>query len=271
MTVCVAGLSTNVVTRRLIRFNEPSAVVVADSRFSRTDGKVVTDRGQKIFRLSDFAIAGFSGDVDISHRALNALTTELAKLNVAPKKLAHRAQVLLEREWNKRRAPKSPTDVLIAVRYRKQGIKLFKLSSKTYFNPKYIARKTKYGVEVVGSGATEYESVIEYEMAGKFLAWQRIALGPKAFKEGTNQYLDDLTVVPTNLSTEFFRITTEKFSGEIAMALIQTLDTSTLESIGGRLQYLTLDSRGAEWWHMHLSKDKGESWTGVSLTPGKFK
>ena len=100
LTICVAVSITNVGMYPLLRFGKPAVIIATESRISDTSGRVLTDRGQKTFALSDFAIAGFSGDVQIAYRALNALMAELARLPVKPTDVVGRAEVLLKGEWN---------------------------------------------------------------------------------------------------------------------------------------------------------------------------
>lgn len=270
MTVCVAVSTTRVGKYPLVRFVEPAVIIATESRISDTNGRILTDRGQKTFSLSDFAIAGFSGDVEIAYGALNTLIAELARWRVKPTSLVHRAEVLLKGEWNCRRRDKYPTNILIAVRYQKERIRLFKLASENHFKPRRVETEETYGVEAVGSGAKEFVRAFKYEMEPKITGWQRQALGPKAFQEGTSFYHDDVTVVPAD-PTDVYNVTWEKISIEIASAISETLDKTRLKSIGGKIQCLTLDSRRVSRTRAYKSSDNGETWNVITLDHGEFE
>jgi len=261
----------------LLRFVEPAVIIATESRISDANGRILTDRGQKTFVLSDFAIAGFSGDVQIASCALNNLMAELARLRIKPTNVVGRAEVLLKGEWNYRRRHKWATNILIAVRYQKERIRLFKLASENQFKPRRVEPGKTYGVEAVGSGAKEFESAFEYEMSPKIKAWQRRALARNAFPRSpfhvygtTSFYDDDPTVVPVD-PTVAYDVTWELISTEIVSAISETLDKTNLKSIGGKIQCLTLDSRRASRTRAYMSSDNGETWNVITLDHGEFE
>ena len=179
----------------LVRFVEPGVIIVADSRFSyNPPTKPPRDDGQKVAALSKFFISGFSGDVKVAHSALN----KLAVLKLRPQEVASKAKDLLVRSMQleaakPNRAPPGTTEVLLAVRYDSSDIRLYHLASDLGFVPKRV-KSTK----VIGDDAAvkEFDEAFRQRFENMMWAWGSQALGPRAFKPGTNQRYEDLRDAP---------------------------------------------------------------------------
>ena len=73
-----------------LRFPEPGVIVTADTRFTTTlmDGRqTYQDNGLKVGQFSEFAIAGFAGDVQLVENALSKLQSEIAQLSISRPKM----------------------------------------------------------------------------------------------------------------------------------------------------------------------------------------
>lgn len=261
MTVCAAVPIVNLAKYRHIRFAEPAVILLADSRISFADGRPPDDKGQKVGSLSDFAIAGFAGNVGIAYDALNTLTTEIAgSKRYRPRLVVPRAQTLLRNSWKNARAnglsdDVCQTQVLIATRYDPKRIKLYLLSSQAFIPTSVQDTKA------IGSGRLEFEQAFADEFESVVISWQRRALGPRAFQEGSDQYLDDLSVLPEQPGL----VSWSDVSLSASAALSEVLDRTQLVSIGGKVQAMALISDRVLRMELAVSKDDGNTWDRASL------
>lgn len=261
MTICCAIPIVNLKSNPHIRFTQPGVIIAAESRISFSNGNPPDDKGMKVGELTDFAIAGFAGNVGIAYSALNSLVGERVR---KPGKIAPRAKELLKRFYAKEKSKGISlqylqTDVLIAVRYNDGQIKLYHLSSSDRFIPKAIRSAV-----AIGDGAKEFTNSFNEEYEAMGTAWQRRALGRRAFQKGTNKFREDLDSIPTS-TTDRPNVSWNEVSITVMAAISEVLDKTTSTTIGGKVQTLALTHDGVQRINLFKSVDQGKTWEKASL------
>ncbi len=223
-----------------LRFPEPGVIVTADTRFTITlmDGrKTYQDNGLKVGQFSEFAIAGFAGDVQLVENALSKLQSEIAQLSISrPKKIPPRAQRLLKQSWDKLGGNKSKklAEVIIAIRDEKGRFWTYLLSSRDGFVPTRIN-----GISAVGSGATEFMNAFKSEVEWFTASWGERSRKPQVIQEG-----DNFRVVPAQPTHRYDVSLIEVANLVNGLAMDQILEHTELTSIGGKAQSLVLTTHG---------------------------
>lgn len=249
----------------LVRFVEPGVIIVADSRFSYDPPtRPPKDDGQKVAALSDFFISGFSGDVQVAHSALN----KLAALKLRPRVVASKATDLLVKSMKQEaakptREPPGATEVLLAVRYDSSDIRLYHLASDLGFVPKRVE-----STKVIGDDAAvkEFDEVLRQQFEDMLWAWGLRALGPRAFKPGTDQRYEDLRDAPAE-PNDVYDVPWHEALNTATSGMVEVLSNTKLTSIGGKVQARSITSRGISKITILMSKDDGSTWEKVSLEP----
>ena len=108
-------------------------------------------------------------------------------------------------------------------------------------------------------------------MEPKITAWQRRALARKAFEEGTIFNHDAGTTSVTADPTVAYDVTWELISVEIISAIYEAIDKTSLNSIGGKIQCLTLDRRRVGRMRAHMSSKNFETSNVITLDHGEFE
>jgi hypothetical protein len=262
MTICAAVPVVNLEKHPHIRFVEPAVIMAADSRISFSDGSPPYDGGVKVLKLSDFAIAGFSGNVAIAQRSFKALAGEIASSCVETRRIVQRAQVLLNERLATEKARGKPeellrTDALVAISYGGGRIRLYLLSSIDAFEPTRVEE-----VKAIGDGAKEFEETFKPEFSSIITAWQRRALGPRAFQKGTNQYHEDLTALPVDTTDRWYSPNVKwlEVCNCVGATISEVLDLTKRSSIGGKVQVMAVTSRQVTPVTLYKSRDDGKTW-----------
>lgn len=186
MTLCVAVTvpckALNPV-RRPLGFSEPGIVVAADTRFSWLDGSKVVDHGIKTWPLSYWAIAGFSGDVELGEAALFSMRLTLRELGFR----SHDRIVQGTRNWllyYERTFSHSrdvlPTEVLVCT-YDAGIVRFFLrvLSSQDSFTP-----RRREGVSPIGSGVARFRQAFRSEVDHYTSQWAASARAGRLVQVG---------------------------------------------------------------------------------------
>lgn len=189
MTVCIAVTvpckALNPL-RRPLEFSEPGIVLAADTRFSWVDDSrvvKVVDDGIKIWPLSDWAIAGFSGDVELGEVALFSMRLSLRRLGFRNhNKIAQGTQTwFLYYERNLGRDPKPTEVVLCTYDAAIDGFFLYVLSSQDSFRP-----KRREGVWPIGSGTKRFIQAFRGEVDHYTSRWEASAQAGRLVQIGEN-------------------------------------------------------------------------------------
>lgn len=242
-----------------LRFPEPGVIVTADTRFTITlmDGrKTYQDNGLKVGQFSEFAIAGFAGDVQLVENALSKLQSEIAQLSISrPKKIPPRAQRLLNQSKGSLdgNRPKQPTEVIIALRDDRGRFWTYLLSSRDNFVPTRIT-----GISAIGSGAKEFVNTFKSEVE-----WITASLGERSRKPQVIQEGDNFRVMPAQPTHRYDVSLIEVANLVNGLAMDQILEHTELTSIGGKTQSLVLTTHGVNRLGGFKSTDDGETWSSI--------
>lgn len=253
--------------RRPIRFPQPSVVLLSDSRFSFGACKKADD-GFKLWPLSDSAMAGFSGDVEVAEAAIVSLrlTIEEHRWSV-PEAIAEAASTWLL-YWGECIASHRvvhTTHVLIAAynRQRKRPY-LYRLFSHDGYAP---ARRS--GVECIGSGAEQFRKEFDKKIDKATHGWAepcRIreelghtvgigADGKPVWIPLERNFLEDIPPI------------------EVVEPLSEVADTlardEALKDVGGLLQIVILSEHGLT--PIKQQKRSGSSGEWSALTAAKLR
>lgn len=263
MTLCVAikvpskALNPK---RRPLEFHEPGIVIASDSRYLWLADHQIQDDGMKLCPLSNRAIAGFSGHVELATSALFSMTAAITRNAFKdPELISRGTQKLLLHFQNrlKRQGEIEETNVLLGA-YDVESDKhfLYFLSSTDGFNP-----SRRDGICSIGSGATGFQNTLENEIVHFSRQWSDPAIsGYKLVNR------DGLPVVEPRSRDDLIRVPLN----QVALLLISSLDLhleiTNLNSIGGLVQCAMLTEKGIIGVGGKKSYDPGKEWEDITVT-----
>jgi len=241
MTLCVAVTvpckALNPM-RRPLAFSEPGIVLAADTRFVWLDGSRIVDDGIKIWPLNDWAIAGFSGDVELGEVALFSMRLTLRDWRFRNHdKIAGGTRNWLryhQRTVSRNRDP-LPIEVLLCI--HDAGVDeflLYVLSSQENFEP-----TRREGVVPIGSGAARFEQAFPTKVDWYTHQWSApVRTGLKLVQVGEN------VAVEPRQPDDHEPVRLLQVAGLVVGTLDSVLQEADLATVGGLVQAFMLSKTG---------------------------
>lgn len=241
MTLCVAVTVPCTALnpmRRPLAFSERGIVLAADTRFTWLDGSRIVDDGIKIWPLNDWAIAGFSGHVELGEAALFSMRLTLGDWAFRKHdKIAEGTRNWL-RYWQRtvsRNRDPLPTEVLLAI--YDAGIDqflLYVLSSQENFEA-----TRREGVVPIGSGAARFKQVFHTEVDWYTNQWSApVRTGLKLVQIG------DMVAVEPRQPDDREPVRLLQVAGLVVGTLDSVLQEADLATVGGLVQAFMLSKTG---------------------------
>lgn len=242
-----------------IRFTEKGIVLAQDSRFTY-DGGGCVDNGRKIWPIEDFAVAGYSGDVEIAEHAIAATQHTIKHYNWKSRKKI----TIVLRNWLRfcqdKVGRKIHTVVFLGIRTEKGSFKLFEFNSGENYKP-----KERDGVISGGSGADSFNNAIKIEINDSSKIWgKRSKYGKLAKVEGKTTYFPPKPgdVADVNLT-------------EVGNLIVSTtnlvIDKIKPGGVGGFTQQYFLTIEGLQTGMGYLNRKNGPKWEKITADPNTLK
>ncbi|MHC4066309.1 MAG: hypothetical protein ACYSUI_17670 [Planctomycetota bacterium] len=226
--------------------------IYADTRFSRVGGKA-DDDGIKVWPLGNWAVAGFSGDVELGERSLVSLALSVEEHRFE----RHESVAGAAKNWLRyyhtnltQCRPVIPTDVLLGM-YDCAGDRFFLdlFSDSAGFEP---ARRA--GVCVMGSGANAFLSTFPEEVDHITFGWAASARSGYKLVKTDNGRTACVPFEPTD-RVPIHSIAVATLLQATADLIVQKADIPT---VGGLLQGYCLDRTGLQQFCGRRCSQEGE-------------
>lgn len=244
MTLCVAitvpsKKALNPI-RQPIRFPEHGIVLVADTRFTlhhRKGTPTYVDDGIKLWPISDWAVAGFSGDIELGEVALASMRLAMQTLtfrehNMIAKGVQAWLQYYLQRFEQDRTI--GTTSILLGTYDQKlDRFFLYILNNKTRFRP-----REREGIIPIGVGKTTFLPAFKTESLRFTKDWGAMV------KAGRIKRVDNTNWYQPWQPGDYDNIGLIKVASLLSIAVDTAAKAADIDSVGGLQQIYMLTRSG---------------------------